>query len=417
MVQDDGSRSAGADPLARFVEAQASTYRTALAELANGRKRSHWMWFVFPQVEGLGRSAMAHRYAIRSRAEALAYLAHPVLGPRLRACAQALLTLSGNSAFEVLGTPDDLKLRSSMTLFDAVSTQDAESAAMPGTVPGTMPGAAPTEPTVFREVLERYFDGEPDAATLEVLDRWADAESASPWERPEVVARFAERLPDHRLQALMAGSGAYAEVRRAWAARQAPRLLDLGCGGGRNTVWLAKQGADVWALDASRAMVDETRRRLTRVLGVEEATLRVRHGGMRDLRAYEDAAFDLVVALGVMQDATDEEEWVATLAGTARVLATGGLCLVANFDPSSRPAGVPLTRVEGEPHGWRGFAPDGRRMTLLSPGELDAAFARHGLSPALPTEAVRVETERGFRVTVNALYRRDGPGTRPTRNT
>ena len=131
--------------LERFREAQdaGGTYGRALAELRAGRKTSHWMWFVFPQIAGLGRSATAQRYAIGSLAEARAYLADPVLGERLRECARALVELEGRSAGEVLGTVDAMKLRSSMTLFAR---------------------AAPEEP-LFGDVLERYFDGEPDPET------------------------------------------------------------------------------------------------------------------------------------------------------------------------------------------------------------------------------------------------------------
>jgi uncharacterized protein (DUF1810 family) len=131
--------------LQRFVDAQGSggTYERALAELRAGRKTSHWMWFVFPQIAGLGQSEMSRRYAIASLEEARAYLEHPVLGPRLIECSRALLDHEGTSAREVLGEIDAIKLRSSMTLFDR---------------------AAPDE-QVFREVLERYFDGKPDPAT------------------------------------------------------------------------------------------------------------------------------------------------------------------------------------------------------------------------------------------------------------
>ncbi len=123
--------------LQRFVTAQddGGTYERALAELRAGRKTSHWMWFVFPQEAGLGQSAMSRRYAIGSPAEARAYLGHPVLGPRLRECAAALLAVEGRSAVEILGEIDAMKLRSSMTLFAA---------------------ADPGEP-LFPAVLERYF--------------------------------------------------------------------------------------------------------------------------------------------------------------------------------------------------------------------------------------------------------------------
>jgi uncharacterized protein (DUF1810 family) len=139
-----------ADPwhLSRFVEAQSDTYERALAELREGRKRSHWMWFVFPQVAGLGFSSMSVRYAISGRPEARAYLVHPVLGPRLRECAEALLALDGTRpATQILGYPDDLKLRSSATLFAQVSP----------------PGS------VFHRLLERYFGGRADDATLTLL--------------------------------------------------------------------------------------------------------------------------------------------------------------------------------------------------------------------------------------------------------
>ncbi|MBK1705763.1 DUF1810 domain-containing protein [Halochromatium glycolicum] len=134
--------------LTRFVEAQAPQYTQALSEIRSGRKRSHWMWFIFPQLEGLGMSTTARRYAIRSLAEAQAYLAHPVLGPRLIACAEAALGLEGRSAHEVFGSPDDLKLRSCATLFAQVSPAGS----------------------VFHRLLEHYFAGQPDERTLALLD-------------------------------------------------------------------------------------------------------------------------------------------------------------------------------------------------------------------------------------------------------
>lgn len=129
--------------LSRFVDAQAGTYERALAELRAGRKTGHWMWFVLPQVAGLGRSPTAQHYAISGLDEARAYLAHPVLGPRLVECARALLELPGSDATAVLGPVDAMKLRSSMTLFAH---------------------ADPAEPA-FRAVLDRYFGGQEDDAT------------------------------------------------------------------------------------------------------------------------------------------------------------------------------------------------------------------------------------------------------------
>lgn len=144
---DDAAHAGDPYDLARFVTAQRDVYPIALAELQAGRKRSHWMWFVFPQVEGLGSSWMAQRYAIASAAEAEAYLRHPVLGPRLVECADAVLSITGRSAHEIFGSPDDLKLRSSATLFASVSP----------------PGS------VFERLLGTYFGGSRDDATLRLI--------------------------------------------------------------------------------------------------------------------------------------------------------------------------------------------------------------------------------------------------------
>jgi uncharacterized protein (DUF1810 family) len=133
--------------LRRFVDAQAGVYDRALAELRRGRKQSHWMWFVFPQCAGLGRSAMSERYAIRSAAEARAYLTDPLLGQRLLECADALLAVTGRTAREILGSPDDMKLRSSATLFAAVSPSRS----------------------VFHRILEHYYGGVEDPITLRFL--------------------------------------------------------------------------------------------------------------------------------------------------------------------------------------------------------------------------------------------------------
>jgi uncharacterized protein (DUF1810 family) len=133
--------------LKRFVEAQASDHERALAEIRSGRKRSHWMWYIFPQIDGLGFSSMSRRYAIKSLAEAEAYLNHPVLGPRLKECAEAALQIEGRSAREIFGSPDDMKLRSCATLCARVSP----------------PGS------VFEELLEKYFAGEPDEKTVRLL--------------------------------------------------------------------------------------------------------------------------------------------------------------------------------------------------------------------------------------------------------
>ena len=133
--------------LRRFVDAQQAVYETVCRELRQGRKESHWMWFIFPQIKGLGQSEMARKFAISSRDEAKAYLAHPVLGPRLRECTRIVADLEGKSVEDIFGYPDDMKFRSSMTLF-AQTAKDNE---------------------IFRRCLEKYFQGEPDRLTLAAL--------------------------------------------------------------------------------------------------------------------------------------------------------------------------------------------------------------------------------------------------------
>ena len=137
--------------LTRFLEAQENDYARALAEIRNGRKRSHWMWYIFPQIEGLGHSSTARFYAIRDIEEAKAFLAHPILGSRLRECAQAALSVEGKTAEEIFGFPDVLKLRSCATLFAQVSE----------------PGS------VFEQLLQKYYGGIADEATMQLLNKSA----------------------------------------------------------------------------------------------------------------------------------------------------------------------------------------------------------------------------------------------------
>jgi uncharacterized protein (DUF1810 family) len=146
---DAGGRNAYEDPfnLRRFTSAQEGVYAQALAEIRCGEKQTHWMWFIFPQIQGLGSSSTSRHYAITSLREARDYLEHPILGPRLRECSEAVLAVEGRSVSEIFGYPDDLKLKSSMTLF--------ASAAQPG--------------SVFERVLEKYFGAARDDRTLELL--------------------------------------------------------------------------------------------------------------------------------------------------------------------------------------------------------------------------------------------------------
>ncbi|HUJ22051.1 MAG TPA: DUF1810 domain-containing protein [Bryobacteraceae bacterium] len=133
--------------LRRFVDAQDPVYERVRQELRGGRKSSHWMWFIFPQLRGLGQSQMAHTFGISSREEAQAYLEHPVLGSRIRECTRLVNLVEGRSIEQIFGYPDDLKFRSSMTLFASVQAEDP----------------------VFQDALKKYFGGEPDARTLELL--------------------------------------------------------------------------------------------------------------------------------------------------------------------------------------------------------------------------------------------------------
>jgi uncharacterized protein (DUF1810 family) len=133
--------------LERFVQAQEEDYEQALSEIRSGRKRSHWMWYIFPQFEGLGYSSTSKRYSVKSVAEARAFLAHPTLGPRLLESAEAVVRVEGRSAVEIFGDPDNMKLRSCATLFASVSPA----------------------PSVFHRIIEKYFHGEYDAKTLRLI--------------------------------------------------------------------------------------------------------------------------------------------------------------------------------------------------------------------------------------------------------
>ncbi|MEO7121357.1 MAG: DUF1810 domain-containing protein [Ginsengibacter sp.] len=134
--------------LQRFIDAQENVYPTALSEIRNGRKRSHWMWFVFPQIAGLGFSPTSKLYAIKNIEEAAAYLQHPVLGKRLNDISKELLKVENNNAYSIFGSPDDIKLQSSMTLFSSVRNSEK----------------------VFGLVLQKYFNGKKDFHTLKILD-------------------------------------------------------------------------------------------------------------------------------------------------------------------------------------------------------------------------------------------------------
>jgi len=149
MTQKD-SASDRSDPydLNRFISAQQGLYDRALVELQDGLKRSHWMWYIFPQIDGLGHSPTTRHYSIKSLEEAQQYLAHPVLGARLVECAEAILAVQGQTASDIFGHPDDWKLQSSMTLFELVSNPRS----------------------IFEQVLDKYYEGKRDSKTLQIVD-------------------------------------------------------------------------------------------------------------------------------------------------------------------------------------------------------------------------------------------------------
>ena len=159
--------SAVNDPfdLQRFVNVQNPVYQQVCAELRNGRKQGHWMWFIFPQLRGLGHSQMAAAFGIASRDEAEAYLSHPVLGTRLRECTQLVNLVEGRSITEILGYPDDVKFRSSMTLFARVASGNEVFPSGNQVFPSGNQ-VFPSGNQVFSEALEKYFEGEPDPLTL-----------------------------------------------------------------------------------------------------------------------------------------------------------------------------------------------------------------------------------------------------------
>ena len=145
----DGSDDGDPYDLNRFITAQDGVYDRALAELHGGEKRSHWMWYIFPQIEGLGHSPATHLYSIKSLDEARQYLAHPVLGSRLAECCEAVMAVQGRSAADIFGHPDDWKLQSSMTLFELVSGPRS----------------------VFARVLDKYYQGKRDSRTLQIVGK------------------------------------------------------------------------------------------------------------------------------------------------------------------------------------------------------------------------------------------------------
>jgi SAM-dependent methyltransferase len=231
------------------------------------------------------------------------------------------------------------------------------------------------------------------------MDRQQEPTPVSPfWTEPGTVDTFANRDPDRRL----------VEILNNWAGPSAPRVLDVGCAGGRNTVLLAEKNLEFHALDASRPMVVRTRKRVAQIAGVAAARQRVFTGTMEDLSAFPDASFNLVIALGVYHQASSLEGWHNAVSESGRVLTGGGLVLISAFTPESQPDGEPLLPEHDLPDMYEGFSSGS--MCLFDAERHDSEMASHGFEPHVPSETVQVKTELGFRVTLNALYRKGQPG-------
>lgn len=215
------------------------------------------------------------------------------------------------------------------------------------------------------------------------------------WFDPEIVEEFAKRETDLRLQELIE-----AEERP-----ETLRVLDLGCAAGRNTVYLVAKKCDAYAVDLSEPMVRVCRERLTPLIGEAETERRVRRASMDDLPMFEDVSFDLIVALGIYQQATTLEEWDGAINETRRILRPDGRLLLASFAPGTDLTGEAGQPVEGEPHVF--MIRDGMRAVLFTAAELDERLRAFRFEPVTKTvEVERPHDPAGKRVTVNGLYRR-----------
>ncbi len=225
------------------------------------------------------------------------------------------------------------------------------------------------------------------------------------WSDPKRVREFAERDADHRL----------VEIARDVGDPASTRVLDLGCAAGRNAVYLAERGFDVVAVDLSPAMVAETVRRLTPIFGESAARARVHQRGIEDLSFVPAESVDLVVALGILHFARDEDALAALLTDITRLLSGTGRVLVSVFAPGTRLGERGFDPVPGAR--LRHVSPDGTTGCLLDPPALDAEMARVGLVPVTPTERVYRETDTSVRVVTNGFFRRPDPGDRGDRAT
>lgn len=216
------------------------------------------------------------------------------------------------------------------------------------------------------------------------------------WEQPDVVREFAERAPDVRLAALLE-SGTAGGIQRT---------LDIGCAGGRNTVYVARRGIEVHAVDASSAMVAESRRRLSEIIGAPAAAARVRQRRMDDLGCYPDGYFDLILALGIWHGAESWAEWQGAVREAVRVLAPRGRVLLSQFTPATDLTGRGIRPVSGEPHTYEGF--ESGRAVLLDVETIVPELRQLGLEPVRPLEVLVTEKEVGRRVSVTGELQRTG---------
>lgn len=212
----------------------------------------------------------------------------------------------------------------------------------------------------------------------------------SHWEDKEIVEIFANKKPDRRMLELIQN---YPKTYR---------ILDLGCAAGRNTIYLAKNNFDFYAIDSSQAMLAKAKENLKNILPKTEIDKRVLNMQMDSLD-FKDDYFDFIIALGIIQGAQSEEEWHRVVGQCARTLKANGKMLVAHFGPNSNPHGTGIKLVKGTKHLYTGFAPN-RKLNLLSAQELNEKMLEHGFKNIVETTSVKIETKNGYRTTINAYY-------------
>lgn len=216
------------------------------------------------------------------------------------------------------------------------------------------------------------------------------------WEQPDRVEHFASKVPDNRLL----------EFLRRYPEPGKIKVLDLGCAGGRNAILMAEQGFDLWAVDSSEAMIAKTRELLKNIWDEEKISSRILTGSMDHLSFFDDAFFDLIVALGIYHNAQSESEFFRSLDESRRILKPGGHIIVANFAPGTNFGDLDLSKDPSSQFIWKGA--QAGNLCLLTAEELDDQFKRRGFVPIEKSATVHKKLERGQRVTINALYIKKG---------